>query len=210
MSKKLFILTLLSLTLTSCSFEFTNDPNAGSIFSGITSTTSVSYNLTSNDISLGDLEVQASLTFYNSYSTIGSSYSSVDEIYEDITNVNDISYEINDYSYCYPGVNALLVGRFGNTDGNINFLFSNSYSYVEIVATPVYVDSVNYDTGSIEYTVYNSCIAVNDSDYIRLSSSLDSQSGEPVISRLVFNLNSNSLNILSGLDQAYIMEINLY
>lgn len=209
MSKKLITTLFTLLTLTSCSYSLTNNPQ-GSIFDGVSNYTSNSYDYTSNDVNIPNELVGITLSFYNDNVFIGNKYENKEDIIINMQNETNIEFEITNFNSCYNGINGLLVGEFGNNDGNISFKFNQTFQFVKIVATPVYSQVLDYDTNEMEYKIYQSAIAVNDSKYINLESSVDKDTNKPKITEAVFMLNSDTVNILSALDQVNIMEIVLY
>lgn len=209
MSKKLITTLFTLLTLTSCSYSFTNNPQ-GSIFDGVSNYTSNSYEYTSNNVNIPNDLSGITLSFYNDNVLIGNKYENKQDIISNMQNETNIEFEITNFNSCYDGINGLLVGEFGNNDGNINFKFDKSFQYVKVVATPVYSQVLDYDTNEMVYKIYQSAIAINDSKYINLESSVDETTNKPKITEAVFMLNSDTLNILSALDQVNIMEIVLY
>lgn len=208
--KRVFLfLSLLILPLTSCDFSISNNPN-GSIFDSnfIVSTTTISYNYTSNDISIGEGLNYHTLSFYNENQTIGKKYTNSNEIIQDMYNSNQIELEITDFKNCYQGINGLLIGEFSNEDGQISFHFSNTYKFVKIIATPVYVKTIDYDSGKTNIDVYDSALSIDETNYIRLDNTIENNDVKK--SEIIFKLDSSTLNIFAGLDQTNIMEIQLY
>ena len=164
MKKKLFLIALAIIPLTSCNIQFTNTPG-GSIYSSTDSSTSseeVSYG---QSTSVPENLSSYSIVFNSNHTITQPKFQTAEEIYDAIK-VKDTGNLINrvtqfeDVAY---GPSCLVVKTLGiETNKTI------PYSYVTINATPFYAKSYDHQNETYIFQVSEGALSLNGSSYIQL------------------------------------------
>lgn len=188
MKKKLFLIALAIIPLTSCSISFTNNPQ-GDVF------TSSSMPSSSSEVEYGQsVDVPTDLNSYtivfNSNHTITQPNFPTGEAIFGAIKVKDsgnIVESVTSFENVCYGPSCLVVKKLG-----ISITKTFSFSYVTINATPFYAKSFDHLNGEYRFVISSGALRLNNSSYIALDETHTSNS----MNETKCSFQTNSLNLL--------------
>lgn len=126
---------------------------------------------------------------------------------------NNIINNISSFELAYASRNALMLDWKGSKKGFVCFNLTSGIRYVKILASPFYSTIYNYDTQKEEFVCFDSGIAINDTNYVKLTSEPQKNNQTaPIISSATYDLKNpvKEITLKTGLYASLIYQIILY